>query len=654
LLRRHVRWPLNELCLRFCPLVCHHFFGEITEAELSAKNFQTSSSSWGEISPAKELEHTARKRKQDFSERLSKVDEAGVSLSDMVDQQSDSDATDEIEFVADAPDISSVVHSEEEVRAKWPKLVQSITSLRSQLGSLSNSSTTSNVEFAEILLTVDKKLAILKGFTGSPPLTGSLVLQHGVDIYSMLEGLAGIWKESRAQLAQLLNAMQSDVATSMVGMDQIPTRIHSLERMLDDGGNVFLLLSNMSSRLRELEHVGHQTESDMNVGEPWGEIRELELRLQRVEEVDRGEKLGDSAHYESDNPSWESGMQEVILGRLEQLEAATEDADTGFEIGSQLFNSQEEVHEWLLLKGPGLYHVGHWVDPFSISCYAKTQSDTATQHLATKSNLERAKIHANQNEAIILLSFADDDPSLVGSSNEVHDTSVMLPKVKKFIDCYTEQGGLTGRSVYARWKRGAQKYSANLSKDLSRRWSKSSQEDFRAIAKKELASRTLAFIDELNTFVKEFKSELVQEGEHGVDDAEAWSLLSAMLSAIFLVMWSTARDHAGDKPNEKEDLPLCAARVLWGTRQSHRVMSQVRKVGFCKHPCVLPALTLHLFSRKASTAKVQKVAYLERAVGKGGGDSDRGVTQQAYDKFMKKDYWPLLEQVKELETKAKK
>ena len=232
----------------------------------------------------------------------------------------------------------------------------------------------------------------------------------------------------------------------------------------------------------------------------------------------------------------------------------------------------------------------------------------------------------------------------------------MLPKVKKFTDWYTEQGGLTGRLGYARWKRGAQKYSANLSKDLSRRWSKSSQEDLRAIAK-EFASRTSAFIDELNTFVKEFKSELVQEGEHGADNAEAWSLLSAMLSAIFLAV-STARDHAGDKPKDEEDLPSRAARVLWGTWQCHRVMSQVRNVGFCKHPCVLPALTLHLFSRKASTAKVQKlvekVTYLEKAVGKGGGDSDRGVTQQAYNKFIKKDYWPLLERVKELETKAKK
>jgi len=542
------------------------FFAEITEAELSSKKFQTSSSSWGEVSPAKVLERTARKRKPDFPERLNKVDEAGVSFNDMVEQRSDnSDVADEIIFVADAPDITSVVHSEEEVRAEWPKLVQSITSLRSQLASLSGSSTTSTVEFAEILSTLDNKLAILKGFVGLPPLAGSLVLQHGVDVYLMSEGLAGVWEDSRTQLAQSLNAMQSEVATSMGGLDQMPTRIDSLERMLEDGGKVFVLIPNMTSRLRELEHVGRQTDSDMDVEEPLGAIRELELRLQRVEEVDRGEKLGDSAHYESDNPSWESGMQDVILGRLTQLEAATEDANTGFEIGGQSFNSQEEVNEWLLLKGPGSYHVGHWVDPFSISCYAETQSkNTATQRLATKSNLERAKIHTNQNEAIILLSFANDHPSLVGSSNEVHDTSAMLPpKVKKFTDWYTEQGDLTGRSVYARWKRGAQKYSANLSKDLSRRWSKPSQEDLRAIAK-EFASRTLAFIDELNTFVKEFKSELVQEGEHGADDAAAWSLLSAMLSAIFLAM-STARDHAGDKPDDKEDLLLRAARVLWGT-----------------------------------------------------------------------------------------
>ena len=37
--------------------------------------------------------------------------------------------------------------------------------------------------------------------------------------------------------------------------------------------------------------------------------------------------------------------------------------------------------------------------------------------------------------------------------------------------------------------------------------------------------RTKAFIDKLNTFVKEFSTELIEED--GADDEEAWSLLTA-------------------------------------------------------------------------------------------------------------------------------
>jgi hypothetical protein len=190
------------------------FFGKITEAELSSNNFRHRHRRGEKFLRRKCWNVRPGSASWTFRSALNKVDEAGVSFNDMVKQRSDnSDVTDEIVFVADAPDITSVVHSEEEVRAEWPKLIQFITSLRSQLASISNSSTTSTVEFAEISSTLDNKLAILKGFVGSPPLAGSLVLQHGVDVYSMLEGLAGVWEESRAQLAQLLNAMQSEVAT---------------------------------------------------------------------------------------------------------------------------------------------------------------------------------------------------------------------------------------------------------------------------------------------------------------------------------------------------------------------------------------------------------------------------------------------------------
>jgi hypothetical protein len=145
---------------------------------------------------------------------------------------------------------------------------------------------------------------------------------------------------------------------------------------------------------------------------------------------------------------------------------------------------------------------------------------------------------------------------------------------------------------------------------------------------------------------------------NGAEAMEAWSLLSAMLSAIFKTM-SDARDEAGDKPEDVTDLTLRAARVLWGTSQCHRVMAQFTKVGFRKHPCFLPALILHLFSRKASTAKVDKLttrlASMEKtvaALGGGGPNEPRGVSQKVFDTFVRKDHEPMAKRLKALEDQS--
>jgi len=91
--------------------------------------------------------------------------------------------------------------------------------------------------------------------------------------------------------------------------------------------------------------------------------------------------------------------------------------------------------------------------------------------------------------------------------------------------------------------------------------------------------RTKAFIDELYTFVKEFRTELLFK-EDGADKEEAWSLLTAMLSAIFKTM-SAAQAEAGNKPEDDLDFDSRAATVFWGTWQCHLVMAQLLQVGFC-------------------------------------------------------------------------
>ena len=181
------------------------------------------------------------------------------------------------------------------------------------------------------------------------------------------------------------------------------------------------------------------------------------------------------------------------------------------------------------------------IDPFSTCSYADTQGILANQTLVNKSTLKKAVLDCNQVSAIILLSFANDHPSMVGSSHLVTNTSVLLPKVKNFSNWYLE--GAIGKSVYSCWKMGADRLSKNLHQTLNLTWRKPIQADLRSVAH-EFLIRTSALIENLNMFVKEFRSELMLEG-NGAEATEAWLLLSAMLSAIFKTM-SDARDKAGE------------------------------------------------------------------------------------------------------------
>jgi hypothetical protein len=157
------------------------------------------------------------------------------------------------------------------------------------------------------------------------------------------------------------------------------------------------------------------------------------------------------------------------------------DADDGFELGRQTFNCLEHCHNWLVLKGPGSEYLGHWIDPFSTSSYADTQGISANQTLVNKSTLLlKAALDCDQVSAIILLSFANNHPSMVGSPHLVTDTSVLLPKVKSFSDWYLE--GAIGKSVYSRWKMGADRLSKNLHQTLNRTWRKPIQADLRSVA----------------------------------------------------------------------------------------------------------------------------------------------------------------------------
>jgi hypothetical protein len=396
----------------------------LTPEELNTKI--SSTSSWGSETPASVLARTARKRKPDFAEQLEAVAEAGTSEKNLSNVSHDVFEDEEMEFVPEAPELHRLISTEEEMYEKWPKLVTSVLSLRTQLVAFSAIKANSDAGVADLLSGLDdKKLAILKGLIGASPHSDSVVAELGVDVFSVLDGLAGAVYKSRSLVNQSLKEMEIQLATSATRVEGLP------------------------------------------------------VKIEKVESTD-------------------------------------------------------------------------------------TQVSPANQTLVSKSTLKKAALECDQVSAVILLSFADDHPSMVGRSHLVTDTSVLLPKVKMFSDWYLE--GAIGKSVYSRWKLGADQLSKNLHQTLNRTWRKPIQADLRSVAQ-EFLVRTSAFIDNLNTFVKEFRSELMLE-RNGADATEAWSLLSTMLSAIFKTM-SDARDEAGDKPEDVTDLTLRAARVLWGTWQCH-------------------------------------------------------------------------------------
>ena len=229
------------------------------------------------------------------------------------------------------------------------------------------------------------------------------------------------------------------------------------------------------------------------------------------------------------------------------------------------------------------------------------------------------------------------------------DATFMLPKVKKFSDWYSECH-IDGISVYSRWSKACSGYSSTLVCEPNQRWNRLDQAELRAVRLDFSIMRTKAFINELNTFVKEFRTKLLIK-EEGAVESEAWSLLTAMLSAIFKTM-SAARAEAGNKPEDDPDLDSRAAKVFWGTWQCYRVMAQLLQVGFRKHPCVLPALTLNLFARKASSSKVNKMAACLAILEKSTKDSDHCVSQKAFDLFCSPTVEPLAKRIKALESKS--
>ena len=209
----------------------------------------------GSETPASVLARTARKRKPDFAEQLEAVAEDGTTESNLSNVSHDVFEDEEMEFVPEAPELHRLISTEEEMCAEWPKLVASVLSLRTQLVAFSAIKANSDAGVAYLLSGLDDKLAILKGLIGASPHSNLVVAELGVDVFSVLDGLAGAVYKSRSLVNQSLKEMEIQLATSATRVEGLPVRIEKVESTLTQGGEVFRVLSTLATRLGKLEGV---------------------------------------------------------------------------------------------------------------------------------------------------------------------------------------------------------------------------------------------------------------------------------------------------------------------------------------------------------------------------------------------------------------
>jgi len=120
-----------------------------------------------------------------------------------------------------------------------------------------------------------------------------------------------------------------------------------------------------------------------------------------------------------------------------------------------------------------------------------------------------------------------------------------------------------------------------------------------------MLSTTKSFMDELNAQVDAFYKRIMQ-AHLGTTDEEAWALILEMLSAVFEEIYK-ARSTFGPGIIDEIDLVQRSTKVLVGTYGAHMKMKEIRAASFTKHPYVVPTLSLHLFSRKASVSALKRL-----------------------------------------------
>ncbi len=334
---------------------------------------------------------------------------------------------------------------------------------------------------------------------------------------------------------------------------------------------------------------------------------------------------------------------------LKTMEAKSEPGSGGerpFTINGHDFTELKSAMAFLNNAGAYGETCGYYFDAFSLGTYCqRSDSDRSVEEQAAAT---KAGLGNTMTETAILYSFRLDRPPQFGAEREIVRSTnpkiptFVLPHVKSLEDMFSPVS-YGKQSVVTSYDKGYERIMDSLN-DLR---SKAMLEP-RARAVFEVATEmnraTNLFIHSLHTEFERFFRRVTADSLCTTDD-EAWALISEMIAAIlFEVCKARTKGYGTDIPKGEEQV----GKVLSSTFSAHVKMNEIMVAGFTKHVCVTPALSLHLYLRKASihsiiewkefAAKMEKrLAALEslQAVGRAEMDKKFADHKNAYEGKMK-------------------
>ena len=495
--------------------------------------------------------------------------------------------------------------------SEWPKLQEVLFSMKSLLGRVQSShkddQATLSSGLETLVLDLDKKVSSLSSVIGHFDKSDSALEDYGITVSSAL-----------GSLALCVKRIQQDIGYDLD--DESPSKRRKLSARMGEVEDIVKkdVVPGLKFLLSELGAIKQ--------GTPAREGQSMAIDSEGLEDI-------------VDNLRAEVGdvVKEVssIRDGLYKVETApggpSKETATSFKIGGFSFRDLEEAKSFIARAGPLGKKVGGYYDAFSLACLVTWTSKVMEDKAKQRSDLKKANLPTSPHELAVLFSFGCDRPPLVGLVDEIQSAEVVLPKVptyKKWTD--TEPHAVTVMSQYTKAETSATKHLTTIGYKVERdpllQDSKKVADNMLLLSKKfnvELDKQIAAFLKVLTA-------------EHlGTSEKEAWALISEMLSAVYEEIYKS-RTSLGTELVDEEDELERAGLALYGTFLGHQKMNEIITLGFTKHPCVVPALSLHLFSRKASSSTVvelrKQVSELTEKVKKAEDAASKSVPRSEFDR----------------------